>query len=69
MATAWRPVSLVRGRYCSCFPRSARTTWLSGCSKAESSPLWGYEVEQGATTIWERWDSYTKEQGFGKTPP
>jgi alpha-L-rhamnosidase len=29
-------------------------------------PSWGYEIEQGATTIWERWDSYTKEDGFGK---
>ncbi len=29
-------------------------------------PSWGYEVEQGATTIWERWDSYTKEEGFGR---
>jgi len=28
-------------------------------------PSWGYEVEQGATTIWERWNSYTKEKGFG----
>ncbi|MHA3772278.1 family 78 glycoside hydrolase catalytic domain [Verrucomicrobiota bacterium sgz303538] len=27
-------------------------------------PSWGYEVEQGATSIWERWDSYTKEHGF-----
>ncbi len=27
-------------------------------------PSWGYEVSQGATTIWERWDSYTKEHGF-----
>jgi alpha-L-rhamnosidase len=29
-------------------------------------PSWGYEVEQGATTIWERWDSYTKEESFGR---
>jgi alpha-L-rhamnosidase len=29
-------------------------------------PSWGYEIEQGATTIWERWDSYTKEDGFGR---
>lgn len=29
-------------------------------------PSWGYEVEQGATTIWERWDSYTKKDGFGR---
>jgi alpha-L-rhamnosidase len=27
-------------------------------------PSWGYEVEQGATTVWERWDSFTKEHGF-----
>ena len=28
-------------------------------------PSWGYEVSQGATTIWERWNSFTKEKGFG----
>jgi alpha-L-rhamnosidase len=28
-------------------------------------PSWGYEIDQGATTIWERWNSYTKEKGFG----
>src|SRR6267378_1447033 len=28
-------------------------------------PSWGYEVDQGATTVWERWNSYTKEKGFG----
>lgn len=27
-------------------------------------PSWGYEVAQGATTIWERWNSYTKDHGF-----
>jgi alpha-L-rhamnosidase len=27
-------------------------------------PSWGYEVEQGATTIWERWNGYTKDHGF-----
>ncbi len=27
-------------------------------------PSWGYEVVNGATTVWERWDSYTKEFGF-----
>jgi alpha-L-rhamnosidase len=27
-------------------------------------PSWGYEVENGATTVWERWDSYTKDKGF-----
>jgi alpha-L-rhamnosidase len=28
-------------------------------------PSWGYEIDQGATTIWERWNSFTKEKGFG----
>lgn len=28
-------------------------------------PSWLYSVDNGATTIWERWNSYTKENGFG----
>ena len=28
-------------------------------------PSWLYSVDQGATTIWERWNSYTKQDGFG----
>lgn len=27
-------------------------------------PSWGYEVSNGANTVWERWDSYTAEHGF-----
>ncbi len=27
-------------------------------------PSWGYEVVNGATTVWERWNSYTKDKGF-----
>lgn len=27
-------------------------------------PSWGYEVENGATSIWERWNSFTKDKGF-----
>lgn len=30
-------------------------------------PSWLYSVDQGATTIWERWDSYTVEGGFHPT--
>ncbi len=29
------------------------------------NPSWLYSVKQGATTIWERWNSYTLETGFG----
>ena len=28
-------------------------------------PGWLYSVDQGATTIWERWNGYTKKDGFG----
>ena len=28
-------------------------------------PGWLYSVDLGATTIWERWNGYTKEHGFG----
>ncbi len=31
----------------------------------EKNPSWLYSVLQGATTIWERWNSYTIENGFG----
>jgi alpha-L-rhamnosidase len=27
-------------------------------------PSWGYMIEMGATTIWERWDGYVKGRGF-----
>ena len=29
------------------------------------NPSWLYSVDQGATTVWERWNSYTKTEGFG----
>jgi alpha-L-rhamnosidase len=31
----------------------------------EEHPSWLYEVNNGATTIWERWNSWTEENGFG----
>jgi len=31
----------------------------------EEHPSWLYEVNNGATTIWERWNSWTEEAGFG----
>ncbi len=30
-----------------------------------NNPSWLYSVDQGATTIWERWNSYTIKDGFG----
>lgn len=29
------------------------------------NPSWLYSVDQGATTVWERWNSYTVQSGFG----
>ncbi len=31
----------------------------------KSYPSWLYPVTQGATTMWERWNTWTKEDGFG----
>jgi len=29
-------------------------------------PSWGYSIKNGATTIWERWNAWTAEEGFCK---
>ncbi|MFJ7074000.1 family 78 glycoside hydrolase catalytic domain [Streptomyces sp. NPDC098781] len=31
----------------------------------DAMPSWLFSVRNGATTIWERWNSYSKEDGFG----
>ena len=31
----------------------------------ETYPSWLFSIHQGATTMWERWNSYTKANGFG----
>ncbi len=31
----------------------------------QTYPGWIYSILQGATTMWERWNSYTKDKGFG----
>jgi len=33
----------------------------------ETYPSWFYSIDQGATTMWERWNSYTRDKGFGST--
>ncbi len=30
----------------------------------ETYPSWFYSINQGATTMWERWNSFSKEEGF-----
>ncbi|MFA7368591.1 MAG: glycoside hydrolase family 78 protein [Kiritimatiellales bacterium] len=31
----------------------------------ETYPSWFYSINQGATTMWERWNSYSRKDGFG----
>ena len=31
----------------------------------ESYPSWGFSIKHGATTIWERWNGWTPDEGFG----
>ena len=33
-------------------------------AQSKRFPSWGYTIEQGATTIWERWDGFVKGRGF-----
>ena len=44
--------------------RYGRTDVAYNLLLQRANPSWLYSVDQGATTIWERWDSYTKEKGF-----
>lgn len=32
--------------------------------RQETFPSWGYSIRNGATTIWEHWDGWTREKGF-----
>ena len=34
----------------------------------ETYPSWLYSINQGATTMWERWNSYSIEEGYNKQP-
>ncbi len=41
-----------------------RTDLLFGMLFKETYPSWFYSINQGATTMWERWNSYTHKDGF-----
>ena len=34
----------------------------------ETYPSWFYSINQGATTMWERWNSYSKTEGYNPQP-
>ena len=50
----------LRGQPITSAPRCPRTvcpTWPTPCLLNEDFPSWLYEVNMGATTVWERWNS------------
>jgi alpha-L-rhamnosidase len=50
---------------CPVLTRFGRTDLAYRLLLQEDYPSWLYTVKNGATTMWERWNSYTKEHGFG----
>jgi alpha-L-rhamnosidase len=50
---------------CPTLSRFGRTDVAYKLLLQEEFPSWLYTVHQGATTMWERWNSYTHEHGFG----
>ena len=56
VGTAWLTQALSKAGH----PETAYDLLLQ-----EEYPSWLFSVNQGATTIWERWNSYTIKDGFG----
>lgn len=50
---------------CPVLTRFGRTDVAARLLRQDTYPSWLYTVKLGATTMWERWNSYTPEQGFG----
>ncbi|NCW27741.1 MAG: alpha-L-rhamnosidase [Verrucomicrobia bacterium] len=50
---------------CPVLTRFGRTDLAYRLLFQEDYPSWLYPIKNGATTMWERWNSYTKEHGFG----
>lgn len=46
------------------FTKRGRNDLAYGLLESERFPSWIYSINQGATTIWERWDGYVKGRGF-----
>ncbi len=45
--------------------RYGQTDYAYDLLLQRQNPSWLYPIDQGATTMWERWNSYTLESGFG----
>ena len=52
------------GYLCPVLTEAGRTDVAYRLLGNETYPSWGYTIKNGATTIWERWDGWTEENGF-----
>jgi alpha-L-rhamnosidase len=50
---------------CPVLSRFGRTDVAYRLLLQDTYPSWLYPIRNGATTMWERWNSYTREHGFG----
>ena len=50
---------------CEVLTRFGRHDLACAVVQQEDYPSWIYPITQGATTMWERWNSYTHKDGFG----
>jgi alpha-L-rhamnosidase len=53
------------GYLCPALTKAMRSDLAVQLLLNEEHPSWLHEVNNGATTIWERWNSWTAEEGFG----
>jgi alpha-L-rhamnosidase len=44
--------------------RHGRHDLALAIARRDTLPSWGYEIANGATTLWERWDGFVKGRGF-----
>ncbi|MDQ8179604.1 family 78 glycoside hydrolase catalytic domain [Pelagicoccus sp. SDUM812005] len=49
---------------CRTLTRFGRSDLAYEVALKEEYPSWIYSIRQGATSIWERWNSYSQEEGF-----
>lgn len=49
---------------CRTLSRFGRSDLAYKVALKEEYPSWIYSIRQGATSIWERWNSYSEEEGF-----
>jgi alpha-L-rhamnosidase len=52
------------GRVISVLSRFGQTPLAYQLLQSEKYPSWGFSIKQGATSLWERWNGWTPDDGF-----